>query len=148
MSYYFTGFFASPAIERPAALPEGAIWRDIEAPFVGVGVRLPECDDAPLLSRDEVLGLLRQVGLAEAHRWIYLHYVCWGGSIDFVHGMGSRDGESFGPAEECEMGKVDAVFVALMEQFGVTLSEGTYFEPFVYGYWGERDRRASIKIDP
>jgi hypothetical protein len=93
-----------------------------------------------MLSRDEVTGMLHQVGLGEAQRWIYLEYVCWGGSIDFVYGLGSRDSQPFGPAEESEMSKVDAVFISLMNQFGVALAEGTYFEPFVYGYWGERDR--------
>ncbi len=32
MAYWFSGFFAKPAIGEPDELPEGAIWREIVAP--------------------------------------------------------------------------------------------------------------------
>jgi len=136
MAYEFTGIFASPAMDRPTDLPDWATWKQINDPFVGVGVKVPDRDGTPTeKSEDEVLDLLRQLGLSNAQRWIYLHYVCWGGTIDFVFGLGSRDGTSFGPVEEDSLSKVDRVFTDLMNQFGVSLSEGGYFEPFVRGYW-------------
>ena len=139
MSYEFTGFFAAPAIQRPITLPEGTVWRNIETPFVGVGVKLVERDnDAPLPSQTDVLGLLRQVSLSDAQRWLFLTYVCWSGLIDFVYGMGSRDGQIFGPAQDDEVDSAGPLFASLMKQFGVDLGDRIYFAPFVRGYWDER----------
>jgi len=75
--------------------------------------------------------------MTEAARWIYLEYVCWGGGIDSVYGLGSHNGESFGPFYADEMAKVDGVFGDLMSRFGVALPSGNFFEPFVRGYWGD-----------
>jgi hypothetical protein len=62
--YRFTGFFARPPVGRPAVLRSGAVWREVTAPFVGVGVHLPNlADDEP--GPDEAQRLMAEVGLAE-----------------------------------------------------------------------------------
>jgi hypothetical protein len=136
--YEFTGFFARPGISRPMALPPGAVWREITSPFVGVGVRLPDSNDEPeLLAPPDVEALARQLGLEAADCWVYLTYVCWGGDIDFVYGLGSHRGRRFGPVKEDEHGAVEAAYTGLMEQFGVPAEVALQFEPFRRGYWGE-----------
>jgi hypothetical protein len=134
--YEFAGFFARPAVPRPAILPPGAVWREIATPFAGVGVWLPGSDDK-LLAPPEAEALVRQLGLDAAECWVFLTYVCWGGDIDFVYGFGSRRGVVFGPVKEDARDAVEAAFTGLMEQFGVPGEVVLDFEPFRRGYWGE-----------
>lgn len=140
MPYLFVGFFARPAVPRPGAMPEGAVWRDILAPFNGVGVWLPASfedeEGMSLLTPAEAQARASALGIAAADHWIYLYYFCWGGDIDFVYGLGSRGGVPFGPVRESEPGKVEAAYVGLMEEFGVSEADALYFEPFVRGFWG------------
>ena len=136
--YEFTGFFARPAVPQPVALPPGVVWRDITSPFVGVGVRLPDLDDQPeLLARPDVETLALKLGLGAADCWVYLTYVCWGGDIDFVYGLGSHRGRPFGPVREDEHGAVEGAYTGLMEGIGVPPEVALEFEPFRRGYWGE-----------
>jgi hypothetical protein len=138
VEYQFAGFFAQPTVPRPKALPEGAAWLSITTPFVGDGVRLPALIDPEVLPPlADVQALARSLGVLDADSWIYLYYVCWGGDIDFVYGLGSRDGVPFGPAEESYRDKVEAVYTALMENFGVSTADALRFEPFMRGFWGE-----------
>jgi hypothetical protein len=134
--YVFSGFFARPAVPRPVSLPPGAVWREIATPFAGVGVRLPRSDDS-LLTPTEVEALARQLGLDAANCWVYLNYVCWGGAIDFVYGLGSRHGVPFGPVKELPFGALEAAYTGLMERFGVPAEVALRFDPFTRGYWGE-----------
>jgi hypothetical protein len=84
--YEFAGFLAS-SIPRPVHLSDNAVWRDIDAPFVGVGIRLPELlENAP--TRIEIEAIARRLGISEADRWLYLTYMCWGGELEFVYGLG------------------------------------------------------------
>jgi hypothetical protein len=138
VAYEFVGFLARPTVARPEALPEGAVWREITAPFVGVGVRLPTSDDLEALpAPDDVQALARSLGVIAANRWLYLHYVCWGGDIDFVYGLGSLDGVPFGPVEESDHDKVEAAYVGLMEHLGIAEADALRFDPFTRGYWGD-----------
>ena len=138
MAYWFTGFFARPTVQRPETLPRGGVWRDIATPFLGVGVRLSASgDDEELANPADVQALAGQLGLFAADSWVYLSYVCWGGRIDFVYGLGCRDGVPFGPVEESAHDKVKAAYTDLMEQFGISAADALRFEPFVRGYWGE-----------
>jgi hypothetical protein len=120
VAYEFTGFFARPSVPQPAALPQGAVWREIATPFVGVGVWLAG-SDARLLPPAQAEALARQLGLDAAECWVYLTYVCWGGQIDFVYGLGSRRlvehglNVPFGPIKEDAQQEVDAAFTGLME---------------------------------
>jgi len=137
VAYWFAGFFATD-FPRPAALPEGVVWRDIASPFVGVGVRLSaRCDAAPRPPLADVPALARSLGLDAAARWVYLDYVCWGGAINSVSGLGSRDGVPFGPVAESARDKVEDAYTGLMERFGVSKPDALRFEPFTRGYWGE-----------
>jgi hypothetical protein len=133
--YQFDGFFAKPVIDRPITLPEGAVWRSITAPFVGVGVRLPA-----LLGQSpdpvEVYRVLREVGLSTVKDWLYLRYDCWAGQIDYVYGLGVRDGHGFGPAKD-DGAQARAVYLELMGGFGVQPADALAFPPFVRGFWGE-----------
>ena len=98
MAYRFNGFFARPPVDRPTTLPEGAVWRDIVAPFVGVGVRIRVTgigDDEP--GPEDARTLLAAVGLGGASDWVYLSYVTWAGPIDSVYGLGVSGGREFGP---------------------------------------------------
>jgi hypothetical protein len=136
MAYWFAGFFARPVVPRPEALPQGAVWREITTPFVGVGVRLPA-----LLGKvpppADVQTLARELGLLAADRWIYLTYTCWAGQIDVVYGLGSRGGVPFGPVKESARQTVKAAYTSLMEQFGIPAETALRFEPFTRGYWGD-----------
>jgi hypothetical protein len=135
--YEFTGFFAKPAVPRPESLPPGAVWRDVAAPFAGVGVRLPASDDRLLLAPSDAEPFIRQLGLDAADCWVYLTYVCWGGKLDFVYGFGSCSGMLFGPIKEDDQDAVDAAYTGLMERFGVCAEGALNFDPFRRGYWGE-----------
>jgi hypothetical protein len=135
MGYQFAGFFAQPALVRPDSLPQHAAWREIDTPFTGVGVRLPA-----LIGRTpppgEVQALARQLGLHAAASWLYLTYDSWGGRIDFVYGLGSRGDVPFGPVEEDNVEKVEAAYIDLMGQLGVSAEGALRFAPFERGYWG------------
>jgi hypothetical protein len=137
VAYEFTGFFARPAVPQPRTLPQGAVWRAIAKPFTGVGVRLPDSDDRLLLPPSETEALARQFGLDAAEFWVYLTYVCWGGDIDFVYGLGSRRGVTFGPVKDDTRDGVEAAYTGLMEQFGIPAAVAMQFEPFERGYWGK-----------
>src|SRR5689334_22862450 len=107
MAYRFTGFLAKPPVSRPSELPQTAVWRDIEVPFTGVGVRLGGLtDETP--TADEVEALAAQLGISLATDWIFLNYVCWGGQIDFVYGLGVSGGQRFGPVDESARSGVEA----------------------------------------
>jgi hypothetical protein len=134
--YRFAGFFAKPSIGRPTSLPEGAVWRSIAVPFLGVGVRLPD-----LLGQSpdpaEVEYLLRQVGLNTATDWLYLIFDCWAGRIDSVYGLGARGGHAFGPTKESDLRQVRSAYLELMGEFGVRPADALAFPPFVRGFWGD-----------
>lgn len=134
--YEFTGFFARHDVSRPLSLPPDLVWREIASPFAGVGVRLPDSDGS-LMSQSEVEAIARELGLHAAECWLYLNYVCWGGAIDFVYGLGTRRGVPFGPVQEDSSGVVEAAYIGLMEQFGLSATVAMQFEPFTRGYWGE-----------
>jgi hypothetical protein len=136
VAYEFAGFFAQPKLQRPGALPPGGIWREIDSPFIGIGVRLPSLIDEDALPAPAGLyTLAQQLGLHAADSWLYLTDVCWGGDIDFVYGLGFRGGVPFGPIEESAHQKVEAAYIGLMEWFGVSATVALQFEPFVHGYW-------------
>src|SRR5262245_13623938 len=134
--YWFTGFFARPVIERPAALLAGAVWREVAVPFAGVGVRLPGlADDEP--GPDEARRLLAEAGLGGAADWLFIKYVTWAGPIDSVYGLGSSGVRAFGPISESADDKVRAAYLELMGAFGVAAADALNFPPFVRGFWGE-----------
>jgi hypothetical protein len=136
MGYRFTGFLARPSVKRPATLPSGAVWREIAAPFAGVGVALPALagrEPGP----DEVQRLLAEVGLSGAADWLFIDYYTWAGPIDCVYGLGSAGGGGFGPVGESARDKVRASYLGLMGAFGVAEADALNFPPFVRGFWGE-----------
>jgi hypothetical protein len=134
--YRFTGFFARPAIERPATLPAGAVWREVAAPFAGVGVSLPGlADDEP--GPDKARRLLAEVGLGGATDWLFINYVTWAGPIDSVYGLGSSGGREFGPVAETADDNTRAAYLKLMGAFGVAPADALDFPPFLRGFWGE-----------
>ncbi len=136
MAYWFTGFFARPIIELPAAFVGTTVWRAIAVPFVGVGIRLPGLtNDEPGIA--EARGLLAEVGLVGATDWIYLKYVTWAGRIDSVYGLGSSGGHEFGPVSETDLDKARNAYLELMDKFGIAPAEAVNFPPFVRGFWGE-----------
>lgn len=136
MPYRFAGFLARPAVARPAALPGGVIWREITAPFVGV--RLPASDIyEESLAPDDVHALTRSLGIIAAERWLFLDYLCWGGSLEFVYGLGSGDGRPVGPVEVSDIDEVEHAYVRLMAHIGVSEADALFFEPFTRGYWDE-----------
>jgi hypothetical protein len=134
--YRFTGFFARPAIDCPAVLPAGTVWREITTPFTGVGVRLPSlADDEP--GPEEARRLLAEVGLGGAADWLFINYVTWAGPIDNVYGLGSAGGREFGPISESRRETARAAYLELMGAFGVASAAAVHFPPFVRGFWGE-----------
>lgn len=136
MTYRFAGFFAGPSVPTPEELPDDAVWREISAPFVGVGLRLGslvgKTPDAAT-----VTALAHRFGFNRAERWIYLTYDCWGGLLDSVYGMGMKDDVPFGPRECSEDDLVEDEYVSLMRAFGLEKSDALYFAPFVRGFWGK-----------
>jgi hypothetical protein len=134
--YRFTGFFARPAIERPATLPARAVWRELAAPFVGVGVSLSGlADDEP--GPDEARRLLAEVGFGGVADWLFINYVTWAGRIESVYGLGSSGGRAFGPVGGTADDKVREAYLELMGAFGVVPADALNFPPFVRGFWGE-----------
>ncbi len=136
MGYRFSGFFAQPRVDQPAVLPGRAVWREISAPFTGVGISLPGvAGKRP--GPDEVRRLLAEVGLGDAANWLFIDYATWGGPIDCVYGLGSSTGRAFGPVDESARDAVEPAYLELMRAFGVALADALKFPPFVRGFWGE-----------
>lgn len=136
MAYRFNGFFARPSVERPVALPAGAVWRAITTPFIGVGVWVTGLGhDEP--GPDEARVLLTAVGLGSASDWLYLNYVTWAGRIDHVYGLGVSGSKQFGPVGESDVESARAAYLGLMSEFGVDKADALNFPPFVRGFWGE-----------
>ncbi len=134
--YRFAGFFAKTSIEQPDALPEGAVWRSISAPFVGVGVRLPAMiGESP--DPADVDCLLREVGFNTTYDWLYLDYCTWAGRINYVYGLGVAGGRAYGPVSEADVNKAQTAYLTLMSEFGVQSADALGFPPFVRGFWGE-----------
>jgi hypothetical protein len=137
MAYRFNGFFARPAVDRPAALPTGAVWRDVTTPFAGVGVHIQVTGFGnDELGPQEAQQLLAAIGLSGVPDWLYLSYVTWGGQIDYVYGLGVSGGRAFGPVRESD-GQAREVYLSLMDAFGVSAADAFNFPPFVRGFWGE-----------
>lgn len=136
MPYQFAGFLATDPVVRPAHMPADSVWRKIEDPFVGVGLLLPDLI-GKVMEESQVLALAASLGLDSAAKWIFLQYDCWGGEIDYVYGLGSSDGERFGPIEESALDKVQSTYIALMAHLGITESEALSFKPFDRGFWSE-----------
>ncbi|MBM3978831.1 MAG: hypothetical protein FJ304_00835 [Planctomycetes bacterium] len=136
MSYRFTGFFARPDLAAPTLVLPYAVWREITAPFVGVGLRvtgLANDESAP----DEAQRLLADVGLSDAADWLYLHYSTWAGQIECVYGLGVVAGQSFGPVRDDSRNGTRQAFLQLMANFGIAPADALAFPPFVRGFWGE-----------
>lgn len=134
MTYHFAGFLAASRIKQPERLPERAVWREIDRPFAGVGLRLPEF----IGERPEPAVVSRfadELGFATSHSWLYLTYTCWGGVVDFVFGFGAKNGHPFGPLESDE--HAEDIYVELMSKLGVNEKSALDFEPFRRGFWGE-----------
>jgi hypothetical protein len=135
MSYSFAGFFVRPPLEPPSDLPAGAVWRAIEEPFVGSGVRLPDLlgkTPAPA----EVKHLACRLGFAATSDWIFITYSCWAGRIELVYGFGSRGGRPFGPIDGWAVDECKVPYVRLMADFGVAPEDALNFTPFRRGFWG------------
>jgi len=134
--YRFTGFFARPVIKPPATLPAGSVWREVTAPFLGVGVSMSN-----LVNRDpgldEARRLLAGVGLGDATDWLFINYVTWAGPIEDVYGLGVSGGRAFGPVAESDDDKTRAAYLELVGEFGVAEADALNFPPFVRGFWGE-----------
>jgi hypothetical protein len=136
MGYHFAGFFLKPPTEQPADLPDGAVWRPIEVPFVGSGVLLPDLlGKSPAPS--DVKHLACGLGLNATADWIFIDYSCWAGRIDFVYGFGARAGTPFGPMEESAPHENESVYVRLMGEFGVSPGAAVNFTPFRRGFRGD-----------
>jgi hypothetical protein len=136
MAYWFAGFFAKPIIIRPSLLSEGAVWRDITAPFHGVGVYVGSLiNQTPPL--DEVSNLAQRLGIGGATDWIFLRYICWAGQVEFIYGLGSRGGRRFGPVEASDVGQARDMYVGLIAEFGVEEADALRFPPFERGFWGD-----------
>ena len=136
MAYQFAGFFVRPVLSRPRVLPTKAVWRNISAPFKGVGLLLPDFfGQSPPAA--EVNALANQLGFHVADSWLYLTYDCWGGAADFVYGLGMRGGVLSEPIEESNWDNVEAAYKSLMALLGVSAEDALLFEPFSPGYWGD-----------
>jgi hypothetical protein len=109
--------------------------RDPESRKIGYSRTTDDPEELPTPA--DVQALARLLGVVAADRWVYLDYVCWGGDIDFVYGLGSQDGVPFGPVKESDHDKVEAAYTGLMENFGVSTADALRFEPFMRGFWGE-----------
>ena len=138
MTYRFKGFFVRPAFRLRGDIPAGAIWREINSPFIGIGIRLPddESDEVKLLTIDDILTLSRQLGFETAN-WVYLDYVCWGGQIDFNHGIASSNG-LISRTVKAEGEFAEAAFIQILEDFSIPSDVALNFEPFTRHYWGEQ----------
>jgi hypothetical protein len=119
-------------------LPAGAVGAEIRVPFVGTGVRVRSLfGEVP--PANDVQDLARKIGVAAAHQWLYLTYDCWGGSIDFVYGFTSTDGILSTPVEDSSLDTVEATYLDLLSQFGITAAHAFHFAPFARGFWGDDD---------
>lgn len=136
IGYQFAGYFAQGSVPQPVDLPPGAVWKEIAAPFEGVGVRLPMwITKTPPVA--EVEAMARRLGVQHAETWIYLSYETWGGAVDFVYGLGPQAGTAFGPVEDSTYESVEATFTGLMNRLGVSAEDAFEFPPFARGWWGE-----------
>jgi hypothetical protein len=77
--------------------------------------------------------------VAAARQWLYLTCDCWGGTIDFVYGFTSTDGVLSTPVEDSSLDTVEATYLDLMSQFGISEEDAFDFAPFGRGFWGDND---------
>ncbi|MCV2423665.1 hypothetical protein [Paucibacter sp. DJ2R-2] len=136
MTYQFAGFLAPGSVVRPTQVPAGAVLREIQTPFVGVGVMLPNLI-GKVMHEAQVFEIASSLGFDSTKNWLFLQYDCWGGQIDFAYGLGSSGGERFGPIEESALDNVQDVYVGLMAKVGIGENEALDFQPFERGFWGE-----------
>jgi hypothetical protein len=137
MGYQFAGFFIAAEMPKPESLPKAATWREIESPFRGVGILLPNLIGKVVQSA-QVQSLAQEIGIAAGMTWLFLQYDCWGGEIDFVFGLGVAAGMPFGPVEESALSLVEAAYTRVMGQFGISAEAALNFAPFKRGFWGEQ----------
>lgn len=132
MAYSFTGFFIKVPSVNQTGIFDGQVFREISEPFSRWGILTPGMkasfsDCTKYLSKLEV----------SSHDWIFLEYHTWGGLVDYVIAIGSRDGENFGPIEG-DGAPAEDVFLEALDAFGLEDSAGVNFAPFDRGFWGDK----------
>jgi hypothetical protein len=135
LAYSFAGFFVKGDLKVPASLPRKAVWRIITVPFAGVGLRTPNLIRGELHAR-YIRKLALDYGIDGARDWLFIRYVCWGGHVDSVYGLGRCNSLDFGPTQEDDLSRVQDAYLELMAAFGVRPDDALSFAPFVRGYWG------------
>ena len=145
MTYIFTGFFIHDidlgninSIEL-SQIDGDSVIKEIEKPFHGLGVRLPNYDHLRQKANDIRIGAIKdwatRLGFHEG-KWIFLEYICWGGRLESVMGLVHNDTGNFVYISSDDYQDVDKVYTELMAHFGVSENHAMDFPPFYRKFWG------------
>ena len=133
MAYRFAGFFALTSTISSDDLLDQHVVRDVDQPFKGQGVLMPEYIGATP-SKTDILLWSAKLRIDSAD-WMFIAYDCWAGHIDFVYAFGSCGDCAFGPIEEHDPDRTTDAFVLAMHNFGVKKDQALNFKPFERGFW-------------
>jgi hypothetical protein len=143
MGYSFDGFFAACEVESEHIVAYAlARWpgcqaKQIHQPFRGIGVSVPDYNEAPTAEEAERWwNLLDQVG--EEVRWlsqnyphlafVWIHAECFGGRCVY-------DGEVYRDGQILTEEKGEGALSRLVAYLGVSLPLNEFFAPFVRGFF-------------
>ncbi len=143
MTYLFKGYFIQDFDVKKinvydlAVMDSDAVVKEIENPFLGVGIRIPNfpIQQSENMGANEIIGLAERLGFGEK-KWIFLDYLCWGGSLTDVVGIVHIESGHFEPLSSDSGQDANAVYIRLMAHFGVTEQAAFDFPPFYRGFWG------------
>ncbi|WP_332604656.1 hypothetical protein [Acinetobacter sp. ESBL14] len=137
MSYQFVGFFAlTEQMKSPFYPIDGTTWKDIKDPFHGIGIKLSPSIKTPS-SPDDIKALFSAMNINHVKQWLFIEYVCFGGSIDYIYALIMKNGEIYGPIEESALENVERVYIDLMNEFGISEKDALQFKPFDRNFWDE-----------
>ncbi len=143
MTYLFKGYFIQDFdatqidLQNLAMIDSDSVIKEIENPFSGLGIRIPNyiIQQNENMGVDEITKLAERLGFGDK-KWIFLDYLCWGGSLTDVMGFVHTKSGNFGPLSSDNGQDANTVYIGLMSRFGVTEREAFDFPPFHRGFWG------------
>jgi hypothetical protein len=143
MTYLFKGYFIQGFdaekidLHDLAVIDNDAVVKEIENPFLGVGIRIPNypVQQNENISADKIINLAERLGFSEK-KWIFLDYQCWGGNLADVMGFVHTGSGNFELLSSDNNQDANMVYKELMVHFGVAEKAAFDFPPFYRGFWG------------
>lgn len=120
-------------------VPTGCVGRQIERPFLGSGIRVPE--EMDIVTDQEITDLAGRLGLGDEDTWVYLDYVTFAGRVAEFFGIVHKRSVEGKPilidSRRAYDGDWEEQYLKLMAEFGLSEGDTRGFDPFERGFWGE-----------